>query len=175
MKKNVVRSLISAVTAGLLFSTSLASMAVEDSANSIITLSITPTIEISGVKDIPLTISNLSDPVEGDSTFCVAGFGFSTFSIRFDSDDDPENGTAFVLTGNGVNVPYSVEFVNDTSESYQPVTSGTPINNLDRQADSCGSDNARFQVTVNQNDWQNEDVLNGTIYTDTLLITVASE
>ncbi|GAA5446098.1 hypothetical protein Misp06_04307 [Microbulbifer sp. NBRC 101763] len=174
MKKNVVRSLVSAVAAGLLFSASTTSMAAGASADSTITLSITPAIEISGVEDILITVDDLGDSAEGDDTFCVAGFGFSKFSITFQS-DNTDSDTAFNLKGNGIDVGYSVGFVNDTSNLYQEVTSGTPVTNLDRQAASCGSDNAHFQVTVDQNEWQQADVLNGTTYTDILEITVASE
>ncbi|QFT53763.1 hypothetical protein [Microbulbifer sp. THAF38] len=176
MHKNVVRSLVSAVAAGILFSTSAATMAAQDSASSDITLSFTPTIEIAAVGDVSITDPALGSDAVASEDFCIGGFGFPTFSITFESDDD-NNDPAFTLTdGAGLEVPYSVGFDNSTSGTFTAVNAGQAVTGQTRNAASCsGSDNARFQITVANGDWQTSDVLNGTDYTDTLLITVASE
>ncbi|WP_226645045.1 hypothetical protein [Microbulbifer variabilis] len=175
MHKNVVRSLVSAVAAGILFSTSAATMAASDSASSDITLSFTPTIEIAEVGDVAITDPALGTDAVASEAFCIGGFGFPTFSITFESNDGI-NDTAFSLSGNGLDVPYSVGFDNSTSGTFTAVNEGQAVTGQTRNAASCsGSDNARFQITVANGDWQTSDVLNGTSYTDTLLITVASE
>ncbi|WP_445360415.1 hypothetical protein ACJJIL_17965 [Microbulbifer sp. EKSA005] len=175
MQKNVVRTLFSAIAAGTLLSISAASMAATDSANSDITLSFTPTIEITRVDNLTITDPTLGTDAVGTEDFCVGGLGFSTYSITFDSNDG-ENDTEFTLTDGTNNVPYSVGFDNSISGSFETVTIGDALTGKTRNIASCGSsDNARFQITVANSDWETATVLNGTTYTDTLLITVASE
>ncbi|GAB2879288.1 hypothetical protein ACCI51_06335 [Microbulbifer echini] len=175
MHKNVVRSLVSALTAGIFFSTSAATMAATADSSSIIKLEFTPTIEIAAVGDISITDPALGSNAVASEDFCIGGFGFPTFSITFESNDGI-NDNAFSLSGNGLDVPYSVGFDNSTSGTFTQVNEGQAVTGQTRNAASCsGSDNARFQITIANGDWQTSDVLNGTSYTDTLLITVASE
>ncbi|WP_444908789.1 hypothetical protein [Microbulbifer sp. TRSA005] len=175
MHKNVVRSLASALAAGMLFSASAATVAATNSASSDITLTFNPSIVIADVGDITITDPALGTDAVASDAFCIGGFGFPTFSITFESNDG-NNDTAFSLSGNGLDVPYSVGFDNSTNGPFTVVNEGEPLTGLDRNAASCsGSDNARFQITVANSAWQTNDVLDGTSYTDTLLITVASE
>ncbi|WP_444939958.1 hypothetical protein ACJJI3_12700 [Microbulbifer sp. ZKSA004] len=175
MQKNVVRTLFSAIAAGTLFSISAASMADSASASSDITLSFTPTIEITRVENLTIADPTLGTDAVGTEDFCVGGLGFSTYSITFDSNDG-ENDTEFTLTDGTNNVPYSVGFDNSTSGTFTTVTEGDALTGQTRNIASCGSsDNARFQITVANSAWETATVLNGTTYTDTLLITVASE
>ncbi|MCO1335688.1 hypothetical protein MO867_15230 [Microbulbifer sp. OS29] len=176
MQKTVVRSLFAAVTAGALLTASAVSMAASDSASSDITLSFTPTIEITRVDNLGIANPTLGTDAIGSEDFCVGGLGFSTYSITFASNDG-ENDTEFSLTDDGTNhVPYSVGFDNSLSGTFNTVTAGDALQDQSRNASSCGSsDNARFQVTVANSDWENATILNGTSYSDTLLITVASE
>jgi len=173
MQKNVVRSL---VAAGVLFSISSTTMAATDSQSSDIELKFNAAIDIDGVENILIEDPTLGNDATGEDGFCVGGFGFSTFSITFESNDST-NDTEFSLTdGASLNVPYSVGFDNSTSGSFTTVTEGVALTSQKRNNASCtGTDNARFQITVANANWQTSDVLDGTSYTDTLLITVASE
>ncbi|BBM00482.1 hypothetical protein [Microbulbifer sp. GL-2] len=174
MQKKVVRSL---VAAGLLFSISSTTLAATDNQSSQIELKFNATIDIDGVENILIEDPTLGSDATGEDGFCVGGFGFPTFSITFESNDG-KNDTEFSLINSDESqkVNYSVGFDNSTTGSFTTVTQGVALTNQKRNNASCsGTDNARFQITVANADWQTSDVLDGTSYTDTLMITVASE
>ncbi|WP_444942749.1 hypothetical protein ACJJIK_10880 [Microbulbifer sp. ZKSA006] len=178
MQKNAVRTLFSAIAAGTLFSISAGSIAesVTASESSEITLSFTPSIEITRVDNVAIADPALGTDAVGIEDFCVGGLGFSTYSITFES-NDTNNDSEFSLTDDGTNhIPYSVGFDNSTSGTFTTVVAGDALTGQSRNIASCGSsDNARFQITVANSDWETSSVLNGTSYSDILTITVASE
>ncbi|WHI50498.1 hypothetical protein P3339_18965 [Microbulbifer sp. MLAF003] len=161
----------------MLVSISSTTLAASDSQSSDIELKFNATIDIDGVENISIEDPALDTDATGGDGFCVGGFGFSTFSITFESNDG-KNDDEFSLINSDESqkVTYSVGFDNSTSGSFTNVTEGAALGNQTRKNASCtGTDNARFQITVANDDWQTPNVLDGTSYTDTLLITVASE
>ena len=171
MKKNVLRSLIAATT----LATSMSTLAASDEATSLITLTVPETIEIAQLNPIPLNAVAGSDVTNSDA-FCIAGTGFGTFSIKFES---AAGGASEFLLSDGdpttpETVPYTVEFENGLSGSgYSPMTAANDDAGNTRQAASCsGADNAQVRVTVAQAAWE---ALKGTNYTDTLTVTVTSD
>ena len=171
--KNVLRTLF---TATLISSSAFTFAAGEtDSADSTITLNLSESIQLVGVEDVTITDPATGTNATGADGFCVAGIGFSTYSITFESTDTNDD-TAFSLTGATNPIPYNVGFRNDTSGSYTTVTEGVALTSQNRNAASCsGGDNAGFQITIDNSAWEIADVLNGTSYTDTLTITVTTE
>ncbi|AWF80072.1 hypothetical protein BTJ40_04140 [Microbulbifer sp. A4B17] len=176
MQKKLVRSLFSAIAAGTLFSFSASSLAAEASEDSVITLSFTTSIEITRVDDLEIEDPASGTSAEGIEDFCVGGIGFSTYSVTFESTNGDATDPFKLTDGGTTSIPYSVGFDNSTSGSFTTVTEGTPLTGQSRNVAACASDdNARFQVTINNSDWETATVLNGTSYSDTLTITVASE
>ncbi|WP_444921146.1 hypothetical protein ACJJID_01330 [Microbulbifer sp. CnH-101-G] len=152
-------------------------LAVTDNEDSIVTLQFNETINM--VRVGPLTIT---DPATGTNAtgiedFCVRGTGFSTFAITFDS----TNGSAtseFILSDGTTDVPYQVGYDNSLSGSFTSVSEGVPLTGqaIQNFGPCVGfPDNARFQVTILNMDWENSMVLSGNNYTDTLMLTVESE
>ena len=166
MKKNVLRSLF-AFTA---LSVSTATLAATDQATSTITLTVPTSIEIAQLGDIGLTPSAGSDAV-GSDAFCIAGTGFGTFAIQFDSN---AGGSSFLLSDGTDTVPYSVEFANSLNDAdYATMTATNGDGGHGRNGASCsGTDNAQVRVTVAQADWE---AMNGISYSDTLTVTVTTE
>lgn len=171
--KNVLRTLFAAT---LMSSSALTFAAgVSDNAQSVITLNLSESIELTGVENVTINNPTTGTNATGGDDFCVAGIGFSNFSITFESTDGNDDG-AFSLTGATNPIPYTVGFRNDTSSSYTTVSEGVALTNQNRNFSSCtGGDNAGFEIIIDNTAWEIADVLNGTSYTDTLTITVTTE
>ncbi|WP_444932197.1 hypothetical protein ACJJIF_10665 [Microbulbifer sp. SSSA002] len=172
--KNV---LCKAVLSAAIISASATSFAATDSASSKISLEFTPVIEIESVEDVAIKNQELGADLRGIENFCVAGMGFSTYSVTFESNDGNNDDKFTLHDGQGVEVPYSVGFDNSLLGSFTGAEEGTPLTGNTRNAITCADnhDNARFEINIANVDWENQAVTNGTHYTDTLLITVASE
>ena len=170
--KHLLRSTL---TAALLSATS-AAFAADDSAISVITLTIPETIEIAQLGDVTLTPTAGNDAVTLEP-FCVAGMGFSTFSITFSSNVG-DTTDEFLLSNGSDTIAYSVGFENDLDDAdYIGATEDVDITGNTRNATACsGTDNAQMRITVANADWENAGVLNSAdTYQDTLTVLVASE
>ncbi|MCO1335692.1 hypothetical protein MO867_15250 [Microbulbifer sp. OS29] len=151
--------------------------AVTDATSADISLQFTEVIDVANVGNVQIQDPGTGTNATAIEDFCVAGTGFSTFEISFESDDG-NNDTVFELTDGTNNVDYAVGFDNSTGGAFTNVTEGTPIigQTLNDIAADCTSvaDNARFQITILNADWENATILSGSNYTDVLTITVTS-
>ncbi|QFT53760.1 hypothetical protein [Microbulbifer sp. THAF38] len=152
-------------------------LAVNESADTEVTLRFTPTISINGFEDLVITDPDSGENAVDWESFCIRGIGFSTFEILFES----ENGTnEYILTDGTINIPYQVGFENVTNGGFTPTTEGTALaGQAIQDPGNCNGngvpENSTFEVTILNADWENARVLSGTEYTDTLTITVTSE
>lgn len=171
--KNIIRTLVASTLASASALTFAAG--VTDSADSVITLNLSESIQLVGVENVTITDPATGTNATGGDDFCVAGIGFSNFSITFESSDGNDD-SAFSLTGATNPIPYTVGFRNATTGTYNTASPGVALTGQNRNAASCtGGDNAGFEVTIDNSAWEIADVLNGTSYTDTLTITVTTE
>ncbi|MCO1335691.1 hypothetical protein MO867_15245 [Microbulbifer sp. OS29] len=160
----------------LTIGTSSNTTASTDNSNSQISLSFGDVIDIAQVDDITITDPTPGQNAVGIDEFCVAGTGFSNFSITFESVDgvfDP----AFIMTDGNINVPYSVGFDNGLNGSFHLIGPRIPFQGNLISAQYCddNQENVRFAVTILSGVWQYPPVSHGGPYHDTLMITVASE
>ncbi|MCO1336921.1 hypothetical protein MO867_21570 [Microbulbifer sp. OS29] len=172
MENFIRNSLLPAATLLLALGTVSETLAATDSAQSEITLQFNETIQIERVDNITISDPIPGQAAQGTDTFCVAGSGFSTFSITFANlGTDP----TFFLSGSaGARVDYDVLFLNSTTGPAPTlVMPGIPLNNQTLQASNCADDNARFNILIFPGQW--EPVQNFAPFTGTLMITVASE
>ncbi|GAB2879307.1 hypothetical protein ACCI51_06350 [Microbulbifer echini] len=152
------------------------SFAVDDTALSDISLQFTDAIDIAAVQNVQIVDPATGTDAKAIEDFCVAGMGFSTFEILFESD----NGVGvFELVGGGNKVPYLVGYDNSTAGIFTPIIEGTALTGqaLNDIATSCIGivDNSRFEITILNASWENGTILSGGPYTDALTITVTSE
>ncbi|WP_160154398.1 hypothetical protein [Microbulbifer sp. ALW1] len=151
-----------------------------ESATSDITLAIEPVIYIANVGAIDLTPDPAAPAaVSQADDYCVAGIGFSSYVINFTSD----NGEFALSDGSGNKIDYTVGFDDVASSGgspvYAPADYNTDYNTQSKADTSCSgtTENASFQISVAQADWQAQSTAldNGNQFTDTLTITVTTE
>lgn len=152
------------------------------SADTDITVSLTlpQLIELEGLNDIAIDASSfLGANATGSDNFCVGGYGYSTYSIQFDSAN--ANGTQFRMIDGAATpsyVNYNVDFANDlTSISHLSAESGVALTGNERGvsniACATSGENRQLLVTVLQADWENANALS--TFSDTLTVTVTAE
>ncbi|MFV8781631.1 hypothetical protein ACNKU7_04330 [Microbulbifer sp. SA54] len=144
-----------------------------------VSLTLPQLIELEGLNDIAIDAGSfLGDNARGSDNFCVGGYGYSTYSIQFDSAN--ANGTQFRMVDGGATsyVNYNVDFANDlTSVSHVSAESGVALTGNERGAANvaCATsgENRQLLVTVLQADWENANALS--TFSDTLTVTVTAE
>ncbi|WP_226662992.1 hypothetical protein [Microbulbifer aggregans] len=152
------------------------------SADTDITVSLTlpQLIELEGLNDITIDAGSfLGANATGSDDFCVGGYGYSTYSIQFDSAN--ASGTQFRMADSGTTpsyVNYNVDFANDLgSVSHIPAESGVALTGNERGvaniACATSGENRQLLVTVLQSDWENANALS--TFSDTLTVTVTAE
>ncbi|WP_444919503.1 hypothetical protein ACJJID_10885 [Microbulbifer sp. CnH-101-G] len=174
MKIIAPKLLASLAAAGLAFGFATTALSqVSDSAQSMITLTVNEFIVIEDVDNINLNPSPGQDAQQTDF-FCVAGSGFSTFSITFEG-VGTGTGSPFLLQGMGsTTLGYQVNFLNATSgPAPTAAMPGIPITNNTLQASNCADNNALFNILIPSFQW--EPVAGMAPFMGTLMITVESE
>ncbi|WP_444888519.1 hypothetical protein [Microbulbifer sp. JMSA008] len=154
MKVFTPKLLASIVAAGIaLGSSSSALSQATDFETSMITLTFTETIDIAFVDPVTISDPTPGDPAVGVDFFCVAGTGFSTFSIEFFN--PAATGPDFLLESANATPPimYDVFFKNDlTPGPGLMVTPAVPIPGNALQASVCATpaadDNAKFDIVI---------------------------
>ncbi|WP_444898643.1 hypothetical protein ACJJIX_14420 [Microbulbifer sp. VAAC004] len=149
----------SIAAAGIALGSSTSALSqVTDSETSMITLTFMEMIDIAFVDNITIADPTPGDPAVGLDFFCVAGTGFSTFSINFVN--PTTTGPDFLLnSANGSGpIMYNVFFKNDLSPGPGlPVTPDVPIPGNALQASACTApstdDNAKFDVEIPFPEW----------------------
>ncbi|QFT55668.1 hypothetical protein [Microbulbifer sp. THAF38] len=146
---------------------------VSDSAQSMITLTVNEFITIENVGNINLA------PMQGQAAqqtdfFCVAGSGFTQFSITF-AGVGTGTGNPFTLQGTGTStLNYQVSFLNATSGPAPTlVQPNVPVMNNTLQAVNCADDNALFNIFIPASAW--EPVADMAPFMGTLMLTVESQ
>ncbi|WP_299589453.1 hypothetical protein [uncultured Microbulbifer sp.] len=171
MKISILKLLTSIAAAGLAICSATPALSqATDTATSMITLQFNENIIIQNVDPVTISDPTPGTPAIGSDRFCVAGSGFSTYSITFQN-----NGTdpSFSIVGSGgVSISYDMLYEND---GQVPVTvvAGAPIPNNILQATNCSNDNATFDIIIPENEWEPNQAF--APFTGTLLITVESE
>ncbi|GAB2897175.1 hypothetical protein ACCI51_17565 [Microbulbifer echini] len=151
---------------------------VSDSEISMITLTFMETIDIAFVDPVTIADPTPGMPATGEDTFCVAGSGFSGFSITFSNPDPAAVG--FVLqpaVAGTAPILYEVFFKNDLSPGLGiPVAPDSPILGNVIQASVCTSpadDNAKFDIEIPFPEWDGRE--SDGPFTGMLELTVVSE
>ncbi|WP_444932201.1 hypothetical protein ACJJIF_10685 [Microbulbifer sp. SSSA002] len=149
---------------------------VTDTGSSDITLNFTESVSVMNVGNVTITDPSTGTNATSIEPFCISGVGFSTFEITFES-NDTNNDTVFELTNGTNTVDYTVGFDNSLVGSFTTASEGIAMTGqtLNGVASDCSSDNARFEITIANADWENSTTQSGSGYADTLLITVTSE
>ncbi|WP_444898647.1 hypothetical protein ACJJIX_14400 [Microbulbifer sp. VAAC004] len=159
MKIFTAKLMASIVTAGIALGSSTSALSqATDSETSMITLTFTENIDIAFVDPVTIADPTPGDPAVGVDFFCVAGTGFSTFSINFVN--PAATGPDFILmpsvTGT-LPISYNVFFKNDTAPGPGvPVTPNVPIPGNLIQTSACPDptfDNARFDIEIPFAEW----------------------
>ncbi|WP_444888096.1 hypothetical protein [Microbulbifer sp. JMSA008] len=150
-------------------------LAATDQANTEIMLKFNESIDINGLENLTFEDPAPSTDAEGWVDFCIRGIGFTNFEIQFDS----LNGDgAYILSNGSTDIPYQVSFRNVSGGSFSPTNEGVALNGqiLQNPGNCNGApDNSTFEVLIPNANWENPNVLSGTIYTDVLTVTVTSE
>ncbi|WP_299585977.1 hypothetical protein [uncultured Microbulbifer sp.] len=151
---------------------------VSDSEISMITLTFMQNIDIAFVDPVTIADPTPGFPAAGEDTFCVAGTGFSTFSITFSNPDPTDPG--FVLQPAVAGTPpifYEVFFKNDLSPGLgMPVAPDSPIPGNLVQTSVCAApadDNAKFDIEIPFFEWDGRQSEGP--FTGMLELTVVSE
>ncbi|GAB2897211.1 hypothetical protein ACCI51_17550 [Microbulbifer echini] len=151
---------------------------VSDSEISMITLTFMQNIDIAFVDPVTIADPTPGFPAVGEDTFCVAGTGFSTFSITFSNPDPGAPG--FELQSAVAGAPpifYEVFFKNDLSPGFGvPVAPESPLLGNLIQTSVCAdptSDNAKFNIEIPFPEWDGRESEGP--FTGMLELTVVSE
>ncbi|GAB2897193.1 hypothetical protein ACCI51_17560 [Microbulbifer echini] len=179
MKNFTPKILTSIAAASLaLCSATTALSQVSDSEISMITLTFMQNIDIAFVDPVTIADPTPGFPAVGEDTFCVAGTGFSNFSIVFINPTG--TGPDFLLepaVAGTSQIMYQVFFKNDTSPGPGiPVAPGMAIPGNPIQTSVCAApadDNAKFDIEIPFPEWDGRE--SDGPFTGMLELTVVSE
>jgi hypothetical protein len=128
--------------------------------------------------DLFTNTASLDQPIEGYENICVGGIGFANYTVNLSSENGSTGGSGsfpFQLNGASQNLPYTAEFINNTSSTIgiPPDANGDISQAFPRAGnENCTTDNARVIVSIAAASWESA---NETSYTDKLTVTVTPQ